>query len=145
MLSIAVRCGKKLKCWNTIPMSRRCLAASRGDISRSLSWRFAVADQIAVDVEPPGGDRLEMVDTPQEGRLARTRRPDEYQHLAAVDRQGHALQDLQRPEVLAHALGAHHGFVVRRDRLRDVCALASASSCFEVNRREIPREKYFSR
>ena len=73
-----------------------------------LAVPLAVADEIAVDIQPARVDYLQVVDAPQEGGFARARRPDQAHHLTALDLQRDALEHLERPEVLAHLVGEHH-------------------------------------
>ena len=103
---------------------------------------LAVADQIAVDIQPARIDLLEMVDAAQERRLARARRADHAQHLALADLQRDALEHLQGAEALADLLGLHHRLscVVTCPASPICCALASASSCLVVSLRDAPRE-----
>src|SRR5690606_16088002 len=111
---------------------------------------LAVADQLAVDVEPPGIDLLEMIDTAQECRLARTRRTDQAQHLAALHLERDSLEHLQRAEGFAHPVGDDHrrgrrpGTVFRllaHFAFTTFCASASSCNCLAVSCRETPREK----
>ncbi|CAM5237586.1 hypothetical protein SALBM311S_11569 [Streptomyces alboniger] len=67
-----------------------------------------VADQVAVDVQSAGADLLQVVDAPQEGRLAGAGRTDQAEHLARVHLQVDALEDVREPEGLVHALGLDH-------------------------------------
>src|SRR6185503_664913 len=106
---------------------------------------LAVADQVAVDIQPARVDLLQMVDATQKRRLARTGRPDHAQHLTLADLQRDALQDVQGAETLADFLGFHHRCHADIPPGFSVCALASASSCFVVNLRLAPREEYRSR
>ena len=55
-----------------------------------------VADQLAVDVQPAGVDLLQVVDAPQEGRLAGAGRADQAEDLARRDLQVDALEDVRR-------------------------------------------------
>jgi hypothetical protein len=68
-----------------------------------------VADQLAVDVEPAGVDLLQVVDAPQERRLAGAGGADEAEDLALLDLEVDALEDLDVAEGLVDALGLHHG------------------------------------
>jgi len=73
-----------------------------------LVSRLPVAHQLAVHVEPARVDLLEVVDAAQEGRLAGARGAEHAHHLAGVDLERDALQDLQQAEVLAHGLRFDH-------------------------------------
>ena len=106
--SSAVMCGNRLKCWNTIPISARLRATSRSWQLVQLAAGLAVADQLAVDRQPAGVDLLQVVDAAQERRLARARGPEQAHHLAAPDLEVDALQHLEAPEALVHALGLDH-------------------------------------
>ena len=66
-LSIAVRCGKRLNCWKTIPI--RCRTAE-------TSTPFA-RDLLALEEDPARLDRLEQVDAAQERALAAAARADD--------------------------------------------------------------------
>ena len=66
MLASAVMCGKRLKCWNTMPISARFLATSLSRQLVQLVALLAVPDELAVDEEPTRVDLLEMVDAAQE-------------------------------------------------------------------------------
>src|SRR5205814_226879 len=69
---------------------------------------LAIADERAVHVEPPRVDLLKVVDTAQEGRLARARRTEHAHHLAAVQFESDALEHLEPPEALVHGLRLDH-------------------------------------
>ncbi len=123
------------------------VAALLGDLARlhlvQLAAPLVIADQGPVDVEPAGADRLQVVDTAQERRLAGTRRPDAAPAPALLYFQGDALEHLECAEVLADQLGLHHGVsgLLGRHAQVPICALASASSCLVVSLRDAPLEK----
>ncbi len=102
MLSSAVRCGKRLNCWNTIPTWRRRASA--------LPRRSLRAEPRAVlDAEHAHracARLLEHVDRPQQRRLARARRPEDDDVLALVHGQVDAVQDLVGSERLPDPLQA---------------------------------------
>jgi hypothetical protein len=60
---------------------------------------LAVADQLTVDGQPAGVDLLQVVDAPQEGRLAGAGGADEAEDLAGLDLQVDALEDLDRADL----------------------------------------------
>ena len=70
---------------------------------------FPVADQLAVDPEPPGVDLLQVVDAAEKGALARARGPDDAHHLAGRDLDVDAPEHLVAAEALVHGLGTDHG------------------------------------
>ena len=78
--------------------SGRTPLARFGDFAALLE-----ADEFSIDPQGATADGLEMVDAAQERRFARTRRPDQTQHLAVGDLEVDAAQHLMRAEVLAHA------------------------------------------
>ncbi len=76
--SSTVRCGNRLKCWNTMPTSRR-----------TSSIFFDVVGQLgAVDDDAALLVLLEPVDAADHGRLAGARRPADHDALAACRRAG---------------------------------------------------------
>src|SRR3984893_8949060 len=62
---------------------------------------FAQAQQLAIQPDAAAIDRGQLIDTTQERRLARSRRPDQAKHLARPDVQRDLLQGLKFPEILA--------------------------------------------
>ncbi len=100
-----------------------------------------VADQLAVDVQPPGVDLLEMVDAAQEGGLARTRRSDQAHHLAGLHAQGDTAQNVERTEALVDVLGINHGRHLASLSKLSSSASASACSCRSDMIRDAPRAK----
>src|SRR5690606_17156980 len=79
------------------------------------SVAFLIADDNAIDRESASVDLLEVVDAPQEGRLARTTRTNQAQNLAALHLERNALQHLVRTETLRYALRTHHRDTVCAD------------------------------
>jgi hypothetical protein len=69
---------------------------------------LAVADQMPVDVQPPGVDLLKMVDAPEKRGLAGAGGADEAEDLAGLHFEVDALEDLDRAEGLVDAFGLHH-------------------------------------
>ena len=55
-----------------------------------------------LDGDGPAVDRLEGVQRPEQRGLSRAARADHHHHLAGIDVEGHAAQDLERPEALPH-------------------------------------------
>ena len=110
-----------------------------------LAGGLPVADQLAVDVELAAVDLLQVVDAAQEGRLARPGRPDQAHHLAAPDGQRDALEHLQRAELLAHLLAAHHqvgtSHLSHQKCPEAAWAFANACNCLADILREAPRAK----
>ena len=75
------------------------------DVGAQLGERGALFGQRdAVDRDRAGIDRLEPVDGPAEGRLARTRRPDDDDDLAAIDDRVDVVEHVQVAEVLLDVL-----------------------------------------
>ena len=101
-LSSAVRCGKRLNCWKTIPI--RCLIAETSTPLRG--------DLLALEEDPAGLDRLEQVDAAEQRALAASARPDDAQHLAGLDAQVDAVEDEVVAEPLVDVLHADHGDTV---------------------------------
>ncbi len=101
-------CGNRLKRWKMMPMSRRFMSDLVVLELVQLVALLAVADQLPVDVQPAGVDLLQVVDAPQEGRLAGAGGADEAEDLAGPDLQVDALEDLDRAEGLVDAFGLHH-------------------------------------
>ena len=66
---------------------------------------LAVADQPPVDLDPARVELLEMVDAPDQRRLARARRADQADRLAAAHLERHSLQHLEPAEALVDVLG----------------------------------------
>jgi hypothetical protein len=54
----------------------------------------------ALDGDGPSVDRLEGVEDPEKRGLSRSARTDHHHDLAGIDVEGHATQDLERPEAL---------------------------------------------
>ena len=106
--SSAVMCGKRLKRWKTIPISARLRQTSRIAQLVELVAGLAVADELAVDPQAPRVDLLEVVDAAEERRLAGARRAEDAHHLAGLHLERDALQHLEPPEALVHALGLDH-------------------------------------
>ena len=75
--------------------------------STSLPSALAVADQVAVHLDPAAVDLLEVVDAADEGRLAGAGRPDDADRLALRDLERDALQHLEPAEALVDVLGVH--------------------------------------
>ena len=98
--SSAVMCGKRLKRWKTMPMSRRWAATSLSLQLVELVALLPVADQLAVDVQPPGVDLLQVVDAPQEGRLAGAGGADEAEHLRGATSRSMPLRTSTGPKDL---------------------------------------------
>lgn len=69
---------------------------------------LGITDEIPVDVQATGIDAFEVVDAPEEGRLARSGRADQTGHLAASDLERDALEHLHGAEALADPVGPHH-------------------------------------
>ncbi len=65
-------------------------------------------DLLAGDEHFPAGRPLEMVDTAQQGALARAARPDQHQHLAGRHFEIDAFEDLELAEALLQAAQADH-------------------------------------
>ncbi len=65
-----------------------------------LAVALAVADQVAVHLDPAGVDLLEVVDAAQEGRLPGAGRADHADDLAAAHLEVDALQHLEPAEAL---------------------------------------------
>ena len=63
---------------------------------------------LAIDADLALVDELQVVQAAQQRALARTRGADQRHHLALVDAQRHAAQDLQRPEALVQVAGIDH-------------------------------------
>src|SRR5262249_45745419 len=82
---------------------------------------LAVADQMAVDLDPAAVDLLQVVDAAQERRLARPRRPDDADDLGAAHVERDAPQHLEPTEALVYVLGVENEVGVGH-RLRDVCS-----------------------
>ena len=129
--SSAVLCGNRLKRWNTMPIWVRCLAIDRSLSSTSLPFALAVADQLAVDLDPPAVDLLEVVDAADERRLARARRADDADGLALRDVERDALQHLEPAEALvrrprsARPARSRPPPVAHRERVAEPLARAS--------------------
>src|SRR5699024_7324759 len=70
-----------------------------------LRLLLPVAHEVTVDEDPPGLDLLELVDAPQEGRLARPGRPEQADDLSGRDVEVDALEHLGGAEGLAHLDG----------------------------------------
>src|SRR5579864_153187 len=69
---------------------------------------FAIADELAIDVQASGIDPLEMIDAAQERALAGARRSDQAQDLAGGHFEVDTFQHLVAAVALAHRFGAHH-------------------------------------
>ena len=82
---------------------------------RDLLGRAEARELAAEDLEPSLLDRPQGADQRQEGRLARTRRPGDDDHLAAADVDRVVEEDLRprlaRAEGVVHALGADRQLV----------------------------------
>ena len=138
--SSAVMCGNRLKRWKTMPMSR-ALAAHLAVLQLvQLVAVLAVADQLAVDVQPPGVDLLQVVDAAQERRLAGAGGADEAEDLARLDLEVDALEDLEMAERLVDAFGADH-----RLRHQWPTPPPGTGAVFILVAALTPREKRFSR
>src|ERR1035437_7475571 len=57
---------------------------------------------MAVDEDSAALDLLEVIDAPDEGRLARARRPDDDGRCLALDLEADVLENVQRAEPLVH-------------------------------------------
>src|SRR5207244_1793481 len=79
-----------------------------------LSVVLAVADQVAVHLDPAGIELLQVVDAADEGCLPRAGRPDDADGLALSNFERDALQDVQAPEVLVDVGGPHDDVPERR-------------------------------
>ena len=77
---------------------------------------LAVADDGAVDGDPPAVDLLQVVDAAQEGGFARAGRAEDHHHLAAAHVQVDALEHLEAAKALVHPFGEDHrvSFVAHR-------------------------------
>src|SRR5258707_13850532 len=53
---------------------------------------LAIAQQLAIDIDAPAVDLLQVIQTAQQGRLPRAARRNNHHHLPAFDRQSHANQ-----------------------------------------------------
>ena len=73
---------------------------------------LAVAHEVAVDPDAAAVDRLELVDAAQERRLARARRPEQADDLAAVHVEVDALEHLGAVEALHDVEGPHERLVL---------------------------------
>ncbi len=62
----------------------------------------------AVDLHPARLEPLQAVQAAEERALAAARRPDDRRHLAPIDRQADAAEDLHRPEPLAQVFDFDH-------------------------------------
>jgi hypothetical protein len=100
---------------------------------------LAVADELAVNRQPATVDLLEVVDAPQEGRLAGAGRAEQATDLARLHGQVDAPQDLELAEVLVHGFGQNHGSRHRVPILRSFWIGVRARL------RDAPREKRRSR
>src|SRR5205814_1913287 len=90
-----------------------------------LAVLLAVTDQVTVHPNRAAIDLLEMVDRAQERGLARSGRPDDQHHLAALHLERDALEHLEAPERLAHVRGGDDDvarLVGRTDDVEDVLA-----------------------
>ena len=91
--------------------------ADRGPLARDLGLAvldeaavlLAVADELAVDVDAPGLEGLEVVDAAQQGRLAGAAGAEEDDDFAAGDVDRDAAQDLGAAEALVGVEDAEHG------------------------------------
>src|SRR5581483_1941361 len=93
----------------------------------------AVADQVAVHLDPPPVDALEVVDAAQKRRLARPGRPEDAHDLAPLNLERHAAEHAVPAEVLLDRLRVHDRAAVRAHRAvvgtpRNRCAQPSSSS-----------------
>ena len=91
--SSTVRCGNRLKCWNTMPTSRRTSSI----FLRSLVELDAVDDDAALLV------LLQPVDAADHRRLAGARRPADHDALALGDAQVDVAQHVEIAVPLVHA------------------------------------------
>src|ERR1700738_547991 len=73
-----------------------------------LAATLAIANELAVDRQPPGVDLLEVVDAAQEGRLARSGGPEEAHDLTLPDLERDPLQNLDATEALVDTFGLDH-------------------------------------
>ncbi len=81
-----------------------------------VGFRHVVADamhiarhqRFAFDDDAPAVDRLKVIETAQEGALARAGRADHGDHLALGDIERNALQHFERAEALVHVVGVDH-------------------------------------
>src|SRR5262249_14304716 len=78
-----------------------------------------VADQAAVDLDPPGVNLLEVVDAAEERRLPGAGRADQAYRLALTDLECEAVQDSEPPEALVDVLRRDDG--VHRELRAHAC------------------------
>ena len=101
---------------------------------------LAVADEFAIDRQPARVDLLQVVDAAQERGLARARGSEQAHHLAALHLEVDALQHLEAPKALVHALGQDHGLAHTTPRLpihRARIVICSARENPRPNRRSM--------
>jgi hypothetical protein len=77
-------------------------------VLNQLAVALSVADQVAVDLDPPGVDLLEVVHAADEGRLAGPRGPDQAHGLAPLQLERDALEHLEPTEALVHVERPNH-------------------------------------
>ena len=136
--SSAVMCGNRLKCWKTIPISARL----RGDVALvelvQLVAGLAVADQLAVDRQPPELIFSRWLMQRRNVDLPEPEGPSRHMTSPALDLEVDALEDLEAPEALVDALGFDHRRSVTHDPRREPQPVARIAA---AQRAEKPRPK----
>ena len=81
-LPAAVRCGNRLKLWNTIPVIERWRDSSRSPKRWRRPFTILIPDDFPVEHDVAVLEFLEEVDASQQRRLARAARSDDRHHFA---------------------------------------------------------------
>ena len=83
-------------------------------LTPDLAYRaFAAFDTEPVYQQVAAVNLLQRIDTTQQGRFARTRRPDQHHHLALVDLQIHPIEHHRLAKALAHFFEFNHAHRMR--------------------------------